>query len=1326
MAKSQEELDLIADQSAASRAALDVLSGSLSRKTFVPNQVPTAPGVNFNADAVLAPEGFSGREQAVLPETAAPGREGYGILEFMKDSVGSESILFGLLVASDEAGFTADMKWTLPEDGSPGMKDLTEGLPEEHWSVFDKAVSQEHAQYLKFKVLEELDRTNRMVEYGGTTGVFMANLLNPENFLMGMSTGGLAWARTGTRLARALKGAGIAAAENVGVEAALDGVQETRDEWNYLYGAVAGVAMGGTFGAFINKAEPGAGSDPSKVARRDLDLVAQREAVARGLMTEADAQRANLKNLEGDIRAEAVAARRKALASKAEGAPSRYEVGAAERLQATAKSQADAAEAKLSDIEARMKQEDITSMGQKAATSKHISKLRKAAAKLEHDQLAKGTRERLAEKTKEVKQAQSKRAAADELSALDAPDALKDVPAKKLLEFLDTPTAAKRGAELTAQRGRLAKALGIVRNPELAKAAPAGKSAFGPDTASAARVGDENDFTVRDVSPGSSDFDARVEFPKTTSKRTVSIWGKQFELGIPRFDIGSLLRGIDNDQLRGKVGLYVGDPVGAEKGLNPIGASEVASRTYDTAKAKFHTAYEPAFSAWLKEVKGLGGWGAWAGKKSRTNRKEFGDLVDAAGRQPNEDVHPAIRKAANALQALYRQYDEAANLHGVKGFEERHSGPYSPRSYDWKRIYDARKKFGDPHMEEFVVSAIQAAFRKADIELKPEVLIAMGKGMYRTLIGKANDMEPGAFNGIKLGDIEQIKATLVDAKVDPMHIADVLTQLEYKLAPKDGGDTGNVRFAKKRALLDEFHEMTIKDIDGGTHTMTFRDLFMQHDAEQLFDNYARTMSGHIALADVAGVKSRADHEKLLADMADLIDDPKKLERVREITDDAYKLITGQPISNTGAWKNLKRFGRAMRDYNFMRVMNQVGFAQIPDAAAYLTPHYLKYSTKYFPEMVSMMRRMQDGTLDHKLAREMEEWFATGTDYHNNNLFSQFDDEPLSAVSKLEHGLKVGGRITQRISGLQFLTDINQRMMGISASNRIVSNIMGRQKDLSPEKLLNLGLTPEAISRIKAQADKHVEFDPSKAGKLMALQLDKWDDQKALGDFLGAVTREVRRGVQEEDLGDTHLSMHTAWGKALTQFRRFPLVAYSKQLSHGIVHGDAETVAKTMLQVSLGSASYAAQMYIYSLTKPEKEAAEFRAKHLTWKRIFFGGLMRAGMFSLAPQAIFSLGDGLTGNGAFGMDATRTTGLSNGIMGIPVIDLASRAASTAMNVATSVTRGDREFDRREFDTARGMLPFQNAPVVKQMLDGLRLVFPEGDHDSNPDETDWGMED
>lgn len=1311
------------------------LADSPLARALVPSTGYVAP--SLGAPAPAPTEGQSARW------------EGYNAWDYLKDLVANETLSVSAAIILRENGYRYDPTYRLPALDSPEWKALTEGIDPEKWYVLGNALSESHAHAIAFRLREEKEREARLME-SGILPFLVGNILNPESVLTAMGTGGLSWIQKGNRLRRAMKLAGVSAAENAALEAGLFALQDNRDVYDVAFAGAAGLLLGGTFGA-LSKGIPDGPSKEAfmRAAQRDMDRIAEAQAEELGLIkpSRAETLKDDLARTEEYLSEQArrlldlEEARLQQIIDGPDGQLVRMRGGIGDTEVRLAKTR--------QEIERLRREADVDRTKAIEAEIKKITKARRTAGQTEVDLvrdqyvIRREARQRIADRFKRTEE-NLKIATSLEKSLDDYVQRFRRVRNAEI--ELDMLRTARRQAKTLDQqldlvdpevapimKGKLfsARALAKQAQEDADRAAARGTveqaqpqpTGFGDDSAGAAAIPRAGVETSR----FSDDFD---ETAGTTRPEDLP-W---FFRWVPRFDYSFRLRGIKNDAVRSKVEVYTGDPAPKAGAVSRYGATEEADRLRTRYHTKFYQVYDRAFKEWLEERNG-----GFMARYRRTHRRLFG--ADVTKEIKGIDTgSAAAKRAAARLREIFREIGEEARAAGVKGFEDfKADATYFPRVPDRVKALDSFETYGEEAISDAAEKAMRKRFNEILEEIEQEIANAtdeakvLAKQRYDSLKGfiddpnaisrmargyvkKIHDLSLGiqhdALTGLRMADTDQIAGLLRLDGVDDSTIADVVSRLRNAIVnPKDGGTP---RYAKARTPLDEDepYEFFNKET-GRTEQKTLRDLLFHDDAEQVFQTYSHSMSGWAALAKQAGIRSRADHDRLIDDVRREL--PKKeADKVVEAMDHAYKFIVGQPIFDTKHWRTARRWGRALRDYQFARVMNMVGFAQVPDAAAWLSPQYFRYVSRHFPELASIFRRMQDGTLDHKVARELEEWVGGGTDMLHNRLYSAYDDEPLTKLSRLEHGLRIAGQITERNPmGVGPATVINQRLMELAIAQRFFDNILSKSADLSADRWLKLGLDDKMLARIRAQAEKYVEYD---GNKLRDMDLAKWDDTLAREKLVQAIHRESKRLVQEEDFGDTHPIMHSALGKLILQFRRFETVSYAKQLYRGMADRDIETLTRLAIQIPLGSLSYAVQMYLYSLTKPEEERQEWREKYLTPSRLFFAGIARAGMFSFTPALYESLWQLATGTGSPFSNA-RTTGLAQGALaGIPAVDFASRLLKFGGDVAQSIGREDRQFDQRDFQNFRSILPFQNMIVIKQFFDFIQPLFPEDDEDDD----------
>ena len=1259
-------------------------------------------------------------ERAPEPTQKSARWEGYNAWDYAKDLVANETVSVSAALALRENGMEYDANYQLPDLKSEDWKQLTDGIDPEKWHVFGDAMSAEMARAISFRLREEQEREVRLME-SGILPFLVGNILNPESVLMAIGSGGLSWVQKGNRLRRAMKLAGMAGGENLVQESALFALQDNRDASDMAFAAAAGLALGGAFGALgkglpddvRGKMADGFRNDADRIAihqAEELKLIPpqprksltrevyekEQALIEHDVSRALDAEEARLSKLEGSI------------------AHNVDETGLHTVTSPNGKSLAqengEFLQMRRSDVaEGARGRGEGTAMMERMLKEANARGMKGVSSDVSISPAQVRVYERLRKQGYQVKQNPSAiNPETGNLLSLNVRNSVFEVtpPLRETrTNVLDTLRTSRKTAKNIDERveslpeilkGKMKDRLTVARKDldeglKLEEAAP---ETFAPDSAGAASLAhklgvDVSKFAEPDV--------------ETAATRSFGF----------RFDISRILRSAKLDpSVRARTEAYVGDSIPEKGKVSKIGASEVAQRLRERHLTLFSQVYEPAYKAFVESVNG-----GRLSRSSRKMRKLFGQAVTKALKGVNTDnVH--ANKAAARLSQIFGEMGDDLKAANVKGFEDFvRDAKYLPRVPDRQKALRSRTTYGEHQMVDAVRTAIKKGYDDMGLELADDILERMAKGYYKTIHDLSLGIEGTSLNGIRLADKDQIAGLMRLGGVDDEVIADVIGRLRTKLA--EPGE-GTARHAKQRTLLDEDYEVSVQNKEtGGWENKSLRDLMFHDDAEQVFQTYNHVMSGWTGLARQAGIKSRADHTNLMDNVKHELE-PKDAEKVVRALDDSYKHMLGQPIYDTKGHPTARRIGRWFRDYNFARVMNMVGFAQLSDSAAFLTPHYLRHLGRHLPDMASMFRRMQDGTIEHKLVRELEEFTSAGTDRLHNKLFSAFDDEPDAPLSKIEHGTRVLARVTERNPiGVAPITVFNQRLTEVAISQRFTDDILGKTKTISADRWKQLGIDEEMSGRIKAQMDKHVEYD---GRKLRSMDLAKWDDGVARESYLSAVWRESKRLIQEEDFGDTHRFMHSGIGKLLFQFRRFGLVSTVKQFGHTIANPTVENFSKLFTQVAMGSLSYASQMYLYSMTKPEGEREEWRAKYLTGSRIFLGGIARAGAFALTPAVVNQVYEGVTQTeGPF--SHTRTTGLGQGFVnGVPTFDLIARTIDLASDLTSTTIRTDQQFDRRDFNNARKVLPFANMIVVKQLMDGMALLFPEESDDADADVAEY----
>ena len=491
-----------------------------------------------------------------------------------------------------------------------------------------------------------------------------------------------------------------------------------------------------------------------------------------------------------------------------------------------------------------------------------------------------------------------------------------------------------------------------------------------------------------------------------------------------RFDVTGRLKASENPLARALGNLLGEETVGqADKAKATFRAitedQQMLQRRYDTV---WGSAYK---SAWddFRSRSGLG----WAAGMNGEETK-FRQSVTAAMRNvdPTQEFDPAVQALAGTWRELNRQWLTIAkgdhrSLDGtirnpMRGFE--HVDPsehYVPRIVHWDRFRNTQNEFGTRNME----TLIEGAIRGRNPDLDPDIAAKIAKGYVKRLSQVDAGQELSASRMFSGQDVEGMRGHLREAGL----LDDEIEKALFEATAKDQSKAAIAR-GKPRTLLDENFSMELQG-KGGTREVRIAELF-HDDAMLLVGLYNRQMSGAAAMSRlrvenpnwrpgegdlharylIDGVHGRGDWDTLMAKVRAVASDPSANPKARETVEaDVRRLqfmfdgITGTP----SAFDRTKgaTYLRMFRDYNFIRVMGQVGFAQVAEVGMITGGVGLKTAISSVPSLRSFFRAARTGALREEDAKALE-WISTGgTDYIRGIGHAATDDfgSPITHVGR---------------------------------------------------------------------------------------------------------------------------------------------------------------------------------------------------------------------------------------------------------------------------------------------------------------------------------------
>ena len=775
-----------------------------------------------------------------------------------------------------------------------------------------------------------------------------------------------------------------------------------------------------------------------------------------------------------------------------------------------------------------------------------------------------------------------------------------------------------------------------------------------------------------------------------------------------RIDSVGQLKTSENPLSRAMGGSMAEDGVGnADKAIATVySASEWGERVRRSMEVEYAQALKSSFNEWANS-QGLTGL-------ARVRAvPEFEEQVTRFIRNtdPTVTFDPTVQKLGRKVSELQGRIVELANNPGVsegrlmrpvQGFGDIVNDPhYVMRQFDYRAVQEAAEKFGDKNMVQFIKEAFLA---RVGMEVADKLATKYARGYWKTIRKLGWGMDAKVQNAFSGRDIDYLKELLTDAGgLSKEEIEDIAAILKPK---KDGA---NAR-AKARMDIDENYTGAIW-LKDGTRAEPFRfDQLLNNNISHLFQSYNRQLTGAAALARIQirnpkapeellvnGVTSKADWEmiknQVRAVAAEVNQSQVSLDRDLKNLDFLHDAIAGIPHKDAGTPAGT--ILRMLQKYNFVRVMNQVGFAQVAEIGNITGQLGLKAAFTNMPGLRALWRNAKTGQIPDDLSRELEGIWGIGADWLRGSAHQRWDDfgsgillGENNTLTRIDNVLDRGVRLTNAISGMSTVNTFLHRwvMRGIAQK---FSDMAVKPTSANLNRMRTLGLDDKMLDRVLKQVDTHfTREDGLWAKKVTRLNLDQWTDVEAREAFTNAVDRWAKRIIQENDPGSMHRWFSHPIGKILIQFRSFMMGAWTKQTLHNIHMADRESFAAFMGSMLWGGIAYIAQTNAQAVGRSDQQ--KWLQERLSVENIGKAAFTRAGASSIFPMLIDS---GMRMAGQDPMFDFRTTGLpSASIISSPTVDLYDRGVS-ALGGLISSTKDGRPMSQQEWRNVNSVLPFMN---------------------------------
>lgn len=737
------------------------------------------------------------------------------------------------------------------------------------------------------------------------------------------------------------------------------------------------------------------------------------------------------------------------------------------------------------------------------------------------------------------------------------------------------------------------------------------------------------------------------------------------------------------------------DAVGLVGRDTPIGASEEAMRGWRTTMAEYHRSSNPNFRKWLADYNG-----AKLTKTRLTNigkEREFQKLVteavlNLANPAALVRFHPAVVDTARTMARLQEDILNVGKRAGITNFDNIPANvSYVTRLANRDAIEAAVKRYGTVQLERALANAI---IRGSD-DITAESAAKIAKSWLKTHRG----LRVGARDAMRstVRGAQDLRDMLVDTLVHEKNIdaAVARDEVDAMVAFRQDKGDGAMARAKRRVQMDELYGEELLDSTTQTPELFSLSSLFERDAQRLLSLYARQVHGHAAMAkrgfpDEGAFKAELDRARKAA--TDFGQDPGKLEDEVEIAETLYKSIVGRPLADYSKGHN--KWARRVMDFQYIRVMGQVGWAQIPEMAVLMGQVGIRTALDQLPAFKAFVTRsLKDGKIPDETQQELETIWGFGTDSlraHFGGRIDDFGEFDAPRTGSIDTVLDFGKNVTTHISAFNMINQVSHRWANRAIVAKFAQAAFDKTK-ISTKRLRTLGMEPELAERVYGQIRAHsVTGEGFLTGRKMhQINIDDWQDREAADAFVNGVDRWVRRAIQNNDVGNMSMWMTKPMLQIISQFRSFMLVAYTKQLMHGLNMRDFQTGMSFVLSNVFAGMSYTAQTVARAQLREDKD--QYLKERLTVGNIAAASFQRAGWATFFP-AFYDLAAKRAGLEPV-FQHGRTTGLpSNALLGNPSVDFGNKLLTTG--TSDTFTQGD-------LYSITQMFPFANALIIQNLL-------------------------
>lgn len=354
---------------------------------------------------------------------------------------------------------------------------------------------------------------------------------------------------------------------------------------------------------------------------------------------------------------------------------------------------------------------------------------------------------------------------------------------------------------------------------------------------------------------------------------------------------------------------------------------------------------------------------------------------------------------------------------------------------------------------------------------------------------------------------------------------------------------------------------------------------IDRDIRSSMETYNYNMSGRVALQTMFGTDNLQvlQREVVLPAVKQAKEMGATRKEIDSLSDD-FSTLFEQILGTHGlpakpnAWG--ERATRMLMKLNYLTFGGGFGINALADLGVVAFTNGLTNTIKHFGPSLAAIRDMKAQSIKTPW---VEQAIALGalSDFYAARALSRFDDmDTMFTQGRAERWLDKGGQVMQNASGLQHITAIEE-LMAIGGGTVDIVNTARKFKETGKlpygfeERIVRYGLSKEDLTWIASQP-----LDIQN-GYLIDFNWDKWDDKQRMSKFQTAVTKMMNDAVIRGDktLLPQYMTSANPFMRLMTQFMRYPHIAYERVLLRGASKPDARFMVGAMTSAATMSSIY---------------------------------------------------------------------------------------------------------------------------------------------------------